>query len=341
MSFDVDVAVVRGDRTIAARFVAGAGITVLHGRSGAGKTSVLDMVAGLLRPARGHVRVGDATLFDAAGRIDLLPERRRLGYVFQDARLFPHRRVRANLLYGHRLAPPDARWLDVDEAIDLLGIRPLLDRWPRSLSGGEAQRVAIGRALLSGARALLMGRTARLARSRAPRRDPGDDRAHPRHARPADPLRHPRRRRGHPPRDDADRDRLSYFPIITSEALTITVTLSPSASPRSAIASSVMLAVTIVPPPISTLDRPVHRTGMDRHHRAGHLIARADLHIVLLTRPAARSCTWSPTARNATMRFRPTDDRAGSASGNARSRRHRRRRCAADSPIRPTSNSIP
>jgi molybdate transport system ATP-binding protein len=156
MSFDVDLTVTLGARTIAASFTTGAGITVLYGRSGAGKTSVLNMMAGLLRPERGHVRVGGATLFDPSRRIDLPPERRRLGYVFQDARLFPHRRVRTNLLYGHRLAAPEARWLDVDETIALLGIAPLLDRWPRSLSGGEAQRVAIGRALLSGATALMM-----------------------------------------------------------------------------------------------------------------------------------------------------------------------------------------
>jgi molybdate transport system ATP-binding protein len=153
--FDVDVARRVGDRTIAARF-AGDGLTVLFGRSGAGKTSVLDMIAGLRRPDAGHVRFAGETLFDAATRTDLPPARRRLGYVFQDARLFPHRRVRANLLYGHRLAPAADRWLAPDEAIAFLGLGDLLDRWPRTLSGGEARRVAIGRALLSGARALLM-----------------------------------------------------------------------------------------------------------------------------------------------------------------------------------------
>ena len=88
--------------------------------------------------------------------MDLPPEARRVGYVFQDGRLFPHRRVRANLLYGHDLAPPGDRWMGLDEAVDFLGIGALLDRWPRSLSGGEAQRVAIGRALLSGPEILLM-----------------------------------------------------------------------------------------------------------------------------------------------------------------------------------------
>jgi molybdate transport system ATP-binding protein len=148
MSFDVDVRVRRGEREVGATFAAGAGVTVLVGASGAGKTSVLDMIAGLLRPARGHVRVGGRTLFDDA--VDLPPERRRVGYVFQDARLFPHRRVRANLLYG---ASDDARLAEVAATLD---VAHLLDRWPRTLSGGEARRVAIGRALLSGADFLLL-----------------------------------------------------------------------------------------------------------------------------------------------------------------------------------------
>ena len=154
MAIDIDVAKRLGDRTIAARFAAGPGLTALFGPSGAGKTSILNMVAGLLRPDRGHIRIGDRTLFD--GTTDLPPEARRVGYVFQDGRLFPHRRVRANLTYGFDLADPGNRWMNVDEAVAFLGIGHLLDRWPRSLSGGEAQRVAIGRALLAGPEILLM-----------------------------------------------------------------------------------------------------------------------------------------------------------------------------------------
>ena len=142
MSFDVDVVVQRGGRTIQAAFTGGEGITVLFGPSGIGKTSVLDMIAGLLRPDTGHVRVRGRPLFDRAVGVDLTPEKRNVGYVFQDARLFPHRRVAANLRYG---AP---RGADIAAIARSLDIAHLLDRWPRTLSGGEARRVAIARALL-------------------------------------------------------------------------------------------------------------------------------------------------------------------------------------------------
>lgn len=168
-AFDVDVAIRRGNRLIAARFTSTAGLTALFGPSGAGKTSVLDAIAGLLRPERGHITVAGATLFDAGQRIDLPPERRACGYVFQQARLFPHRRVRDNLLYGARLAPADRRFMTLEDACEFLGIGHLLDRWPRTLSGGEAQRVAIGRALLAGPRFLLLDEP--LASLDAARRD--------------------------------------------------------------------------------------------------------------------------------------------------------------------------
>lgn len=156
MSFDIDVSRKLGDAHVGATFATTDGLTVLSGPSGVGKTSVLNMVAGLLKPDGGHVRVADAALFDADARIDVATHKRRLGYVFQDGRLFPHRRVLGNLLYGHDLAAPQNRWIGMEEVVRFLEIGALLDRWPRSLSGGEAQRVAIGRALLSGARALLM-----------------------------------------------------------------------------------------------------------------------------------------------------------------------------------------
>lgn len=147
MSFDVALNKRLGETVIAVTLAPAAGATILFGPSGAGKTSVLHMIAGLMRPDAGHVRVGGETLFDA--KVDVSPARRRAGYVFQEPRLFPHLRVRANLLYG---APKGA---EIGDRLDFLGIDDLLDRWPASLSGGEARRVAIGRVLL-GAPAFLL-----------------------------------------------------------------------------------------------------------------------------------------------------------------------------------------
>lgn len=156
MSFDIDLTLRRGERTIACRFVAPAGITALVGPSGAGKSSVLEAIAGLLRPAAGRIVVGGDVLYDSGAGVDLPPQARACGMVFQDLRLFPHLRVRENLLYGHHLAAPGRRFMSLEEAATFLDIAPLLGRRPRTLSGGEAQRVAIGRALLSGPRFLLM-----------------------------------------------------------------------------------------------------------------------------------------------------------------------------------------
>ena len=139
------------------RFAAAAGVTALFGRSGAGKTSVINAIAGLLRPERGRIAVGGATLFDRERGIDLPRHRRRVGYVFQEPRLFPHLTVRQNLLYGRWFTPRgERRGGGLDEVVELLGIEPLLARRPGTLSGGERQRVAIGRALLASPRLLLM-----------------------------------------------------------------------------------------------------------------------------------------------------------------------------------------
>ena len=169
MSFDIAVARKLGPNRHDRKIDVGAGLTALFGPSGSGKSTILNMVAGLLRPDQGHIRVNGTTLFDSATGIDLPPNKRQLGYIFQDGRLFPHRRVRANLLYGYRLAIPADRWLHLDEAVSFLGIGDLLERWPATLSGGESQRVAIGRALLAGSRALLMDEP--LASLDEPRRD--------------------------------------------------------------------------------------------------------------------------------------------------------------------------
>ena len=128
------------------------GITAIFGVSGAGKTSLINAVAGLTRPQQGRIILNDRILFDAERRIFLPPEARRVGYVFQDGRLFPHYRVRGNLFYG--MAP--SMRPQFDGIISLLGIGHLLKRYPATLSGGEKQRVAIGRALLSAPEILLM-----------------------------------------------------------------------------------------------------------------------------------------------------------------------------------------
>jgi len=129
------------------------GITALYGRSGAGKTSLVNALAGLSKPDRGRIVVEGEVLFDSEAGIDLPPERRRLGYVFQEGLLFPHYAVRGNLLYGRRRGAEGVPFATV---VTLLGLEGLLDRKPASLSGGEKQRVALGRALLAGPRLLLM-----------------------------------------------------------------------------------------------------------------------------------------------------------------------------------------
>ena len=153
---DIDITLAPGGREIACRIASDAKLTALVGPSGAGKTSVLNAVAGLATPLAGHIRVAGTVLFDAAAGVNLPPERRRTGYVFQDTRLFPHHRVAANLAYGTRFAAPEDRWIGQDEVVALLEIGDLLARWPANLSGGEARRVAIGRALLGAPRFLLL-----------------------------------------------------------------------------------------------------------------------------------------------------------------------------------------
>ena len=147
-------------------FEAPGGITALFGPSGAGKTSVLRAVAGLLTPDHGRVEAGEV-LFDSTARLNLPPHRRRIGYVFQEPRLFPHLTVAQNLRYGARFAPPGAVPAEA-RLVELLGLGRLMARGIAELSGGEAQRVAIGRAILSGARLLLLDEP--MAALDAPRR---------------------------------------------------------------------------------------------------------------------------------------------------------------------------
>ena len=154
---EVDISHRLGDFALEASFSCpAAGVTALFGRSGAGKTSLVNLLAGLLRPQRGRIVLAGRTLFDSQRGIDLAPERRRLGYVFQEGRLFPHLSVRQNLLYGYRRVPAGERQIGLDRVVGLLGIEALLERRPGALSGGEKQRVALGRALLANPRLLLM-----------------------------------------------------------------------------------------------------------------------------------------------------------------------------------------
>lgn len=143
--------------TLDAGFDAPPGVTALFGRSGSGKTTIVNALAGLLTPDQGRIVADGTVLLDTASRINLRPDRRRVGYVFQDSRLFPHLTVRQNLLYGRWFARHTTGTRpDPDRIIDLLGIRPHLDRRPGALSGGEKSRVAMGRAILACPRILLM-----------------------------------------------------------------------------------------------------------------------------------------------------------------------------------------
>lgn len=128
------------------------GITAIFGRSGAGKTTVIDVVSGLITPTKGRIKVGNQLLFDSELGVNLAPEKRHIGYVFQDARLFPHMTVEKNLTYGQR----EVNTQKYAEIIAFLDLNALIKRYPKQLSGGEKQRVAIGRALLSNPQLLIM-----------------------------------------------------------------------------------------------------------------------------------------------------------------------------------------
>ena len=157
MTLSVDVELRRGAFTLQAAFESDAAVTALFGRSGAGKTSLVNVIAGLARPQRGRVLIDGEALFDSERNIDVPVHRRRIGYVFQEGRLLPHLTVRQNLFYGKFFARRHGGgYTKPDHLIDLLGLETLLERRPAALSGGEKQRVAIGRALLADPRILLM-----------------------------------------------------------------------------------------------------------------------------------------------------------------------------------------
>lgn len=153
---ELDLEFRRGAFQLTARAQIGAGVTGICGPSGGGKSTLLALIAGLLRPARGHIRFHGETLVDVATRAFTPPWKRHFGLVFQDGQLFPHLLVRDNLLYGYRRLAPGGRRFELDQVTALLEIGPLLERRPAQLSGGERQRVALGRALLYSPRLLLL-----------------------------------------------------------------------------------------------------------------------------------------------------------------------------------------
>ena len=156
MTLAVEVRHRLGAFTLEATFESGGGLTALFGHSGSGKTTLVNLIAGLARPDAGRIAIDGRTLVDTATRTFVPAHRRRIGYVFQDARLFPHLTVRQNLAYGRFFVPRAQRWADLPRIVEMLGIGPLLDRRPARLSGGEKSRVAIGRALAASPRLLLM-----------------------------------------------------------------------------------------------------------------------------------------------------------------------------------------
>lgn len=156
MSVSVQISHRQGNFSLEAGFTGTGRLTALFGPSGSGKTSLINMIAGLVKPDQGHIEAEGRVLVDMQAGIFVPKHQRRIGMVFQDARLFPHMSVKSNLGYGRWFTPTTERYADMKSVVELLGIGPLLDRRPGKLSGGEKQRVAIGRALLASPKLLLM-----------------------------------------------------------------------------------------------------------------------------------------------------------------------------------------
>lgn len=156
MTLSIDIRHSLGSFELEAGFETSGRLTALFGTSGSGKTSVVNLIGGLMRPDHGRILVDGKTLVDTQSRVFVPVHKRRIGYVFQDARLFPHMTVSQNLRYGRFFTPAGDRYADMDAVVQLLGIGHLLDRRPSLLSGGEKQRVAIGRALIASPKLILM-----------------------------------------------------------------------------------------------------------------------------------------------------------------------------------------
>ena len=156
MTLSVDINHRLGDFAVEAKFASAGRLTALFGPSGSGKSTLINLIAGLIRPDKGRIAVDGRMLVDTEARTFVPLHKRRIGMVFQDARLFPHMSVAGNVRYGRWFTPSSERYAKMDAVVDLLGIGHLLDRRPAKLSGGEKQRVAIGRALLASPKLLLM-----------------------------------------------------------------------------------------------------------------------------------------------------------------------------------------
>lgn len=155
MIFDLNLSLKLGDFHLEQRFQSNQSTVAIFGPSGSGKTSILHAIAGIQRPAAGHIRIHEQVWFDQKQKVNLTIQQRRIGLVFQDAQLFPHKNVKKNLLFGFKHLAKHQQLFDVDYIVELLKLAPLLERMPIKLSGGEKQRVALGRALLYSPQLLL------------------------------------------------------------------------------------------------------------------------------------------------------------------------------------------
>lgn len=156
MMFDIALCVRQGDFYLEQQFQSPHQVVGLFGPSGIGKTTILHSIAGMVRPSQGHIRIQDQTWFDVQQGVNLSIQARRTGLVFQDAQLFPHYSVKKNLLFGFQRIATEQRKFAFDEVVQLLKLQHLLERMPIRLSGGEKQRVALGRALLYSPNILLL-----------------------------------------------------------------------------------------------------------------------------------------------------------------------------------------
>ena len=153
---DCHIQLKQGQFDLDQRFQSDQSVIGLFGASGSGKTTILHSIAGLVTPQAGWIKIKNQTWFDQVQKINLSTQQRRIGLVFQDAQLFPHKNVRQNLLFGFKHIQPQQRQFEVDYIIELLKLEYLIERMPIKLSGGEKQRVALGRALLYSPQLLLL-----------------------------------------------------------------------------------------------------------------------------------------------------------------------------------------